>query len=129
MPGVPGSKTWVGARNRLLNESAMLKKRQADDQAEIKTLRVSLATVLDEMADTEKERAALDQQRLSLLERRDQARTHARETRNHRHELALKTGSCRASLDSLRNSLQRMDTQFSLLQQRYLELSEQIAQK
>ena len=80
------------------------------------------------MADTEKERSALDAQRSSLLERREQTRTRARETRNQRHELALKTGSHRASLDSLRNSLERMDTQFSQLQQRYLELSEQIAQ-
>ncbi len=116
-----------GRQKQIADESAMLQNRQAADQAEIKTLRVSLAAVLDEMADTEKERAALDLQRRSLLERRDQARAHARETRNHRHELALQTGSCRASLDSLRNSLQRMDTQFSLLQQRYLELSEQIA--
>jgi len=82
---------------------------------------------LNEMAETEKERAALDAQRQSLLERREKARTSARETRNQRHELALKTGSLRASLDSLRNSLERMDTQFSHLQQRYLQLSEQMA--
>jgi chromosome segregation protein len=63
-----------------------------------------------------------------LLERRDGARSLARETRNQRHELELKTGSYRASLDSLRSSLQRMDTQFSQLQQRFLQLSEQIAQ-
>jgi chromosome segregation protein len=104
-----------------------LQKRQNEDQAQIKSLRNSLATLLDEMADTEKERAALDAQRKSLLERREAARTRARETRNLRHDLALKTGSHRASLDSLHNSLQRMDTQFSQLQQRFLQLSEQIA--
>ncbi len=116
-----------GRQKQVIEESGMLQKRQDDDQAQIKSLRASLATLLNEMADTEKERAALDAQRQSLLERRDKARARARETRNQRHELALKTGSRRASLDSLRNSLQRMDTQFSHLQQRYLQLSEQMA--
>jgi len=117
-----------GRQKQIAEESTALQKRQSDDQAQIKTLRAKLASLLDEMAVTEKERAALDLQRKSLLERRDGARSLARETRNQRHELELKTGSHRASLDSLRSSLQRMDTQFSQLQQRFLQLSEQIAQ-
>ena len=44
-----------------------------------------------------------------------------------RHNLALRAEARRASLDSLRQSLERMDTQISHLQQRYLNLSEQIA--
>jgi chromosome segregation protein len=116
-----------GRQKQIVEESAALQKRQDDDQVQIKTLRASLETLLNEMADTEKERAALDTQRQSLLERREKARTLARDSRNERHELALKTGSLRASLDSLRNSLERMDTQFSHLQQRYLQLSEQMA--
>jgi len=116
-----------GRQKQIAEETTALQKRQNEDQAQIKSLRNSLATMLDEMADTEKERAALDAQRKSLLERREAARTQARETRNLRHDLELKTGSHRASLDSLHNSLQRMDTQFSQLQQRFLQLSEQIA--
>jgi len=117
-----------GRQKQIAEETASLQRRQNDDQSQIKTTRADLATLLDEMASTEKERSALDLQRQSLLETRDKARANARQARNHRHELALKTGSRRASLDSLRNSLQRMDTQFSQLQQRYLDLSEQIAQ-
>jgi chromosome segregation protein len=117
-----------GRQKQIAEESGSLQKRQNDDQEQIGVARKALALLLDEMADTEKERSALDQQRQSLLERRDVARTRAREVRNRRHELALKTGSRRASLDSLRNSLQRMDTQFSQLQQRFLDLSEQITQ-
>jgi chromosome segregation protein len=49
------------------------------------------------------------------------------EVRSQRHELELKTESRRASLDSLRQSLERMDTQLSQLQTRYLNLSEQMA--
>jgi chromosome segregation protein len=41
--------------------------------------------------------------------------------------LALKAGSRQASLESLRQSLERMDTQMSQMQQRYLSLSEQLA--
>lgn len=117
-----------GRQKQIAEESAALQKQQNDDLAQIKTSRAELAVLLDDMADTEKERSALDTQRQSLLERRDKARTSARESRNLRHELALKTESRRASLESLRNSLERMDTQFSQLQQRYLDLSEQIAQ-
>jgi chromosome segregation protein len=117
-----------GRQKQIAEESASLQNRQNDDQQQIGVARKALAVLLDDMASTEKERSALDQQRQSLLQRRDVARTRAREVRNLRHELALKTGSRRASLDSLRNSLQRMDSQFSQLQQRFLDLSEQIAQ-
>jgi len=117
-----------GRQKQIARESAALQKQQKDDQQQIKTSRTELASLLDEMAGVEKERAALDALRQSLLERRDSARKRAIKARNQRHELALKTESRRASLDSLRNSLQRMDTQFSQLQQRYLDLSEQIAQ-
>ena len=117
-----------GRQKQIAEESAALQKQQNSDQAQIKVSRAELAVLLDDMAGTEKERSALDTQRQSLLERRDKARTGARESRNLRHELALKTESRRASLESLRNSLERMDTQFSQLQQRYLDLSEQIAQ-
>jgi chromosome segregation protein len=117
-----------GRQKQIAEESASLQRQQSDDQEQIKASRSELASLLDVMAETEKERSALDTQRQSLLERRDKARSNAREVRNLRHELALKTESRRASLDSLRHSLQRMDTQFSQLQQRYVDLSEQIAQ-
>lgn len=120
-------KDLTGRQKQIAEESASLQQRQTEDQQKIKSSRASLESLLDEMAGTEKERAALDSQRQALLERREKARVRAREARNQRHELALKSGSRRASLDSLRNSLERMDTQFSQLQQRYLDLSEQIA--
>ncbi len=116
-----------GRQKQIAEESAGLQKQQNDDQAQIKTSRVELASLVDEMAITEKERAELDTQRQSLLERREKARINARESRNQRHGLALQTESRRASLESLRHSLQRMDSQVSQLQQRYIDLSEQIA--
>jgi chromosome segregation protein len=116
-----------GRQQQIAEEAAALKKQQADDQAQIRASKAELATLLDDMAGVEQERCVLDTQRQSLLERRDGARTRAQAARNQRHELALKTEARRASLDSLRNSLHRMDTQFSQLQQRHVDLSEQIA--
>ena len=117
-----------GRQKQIAEESAALQQQNDEDQLKIKALRAELAEVLESMAGTEKERSELDAKRKSLLERRDKARSAASEARNLRHDLALKTESRRASLDSLRQSLERMDTQFGQLQQRYLALSEQIAQ-
>jgi len=117
-----------GRQKQIAEESTSLQKQQSDDQAQIKTSRAALASLVEDMALTERERAELDRQRQALLERRENARIKAREIRNQRHELALQTESRRASLDSLRHTLQRMDSQVSQLQQRYLDLSEQIAQ-
>ena len=114
-----------GRQKQIAQESTALQTQNDNDHAQIKTSRVELAAVLDDMSGTEEERSRLDTQRAALLERRDKARSESREARNLRHELALKTESRRASLDSLRQSLLRMDTQFSQLQQRYVDLSEQ----
>jgi len=116
-----------GRQKQIAEETASLHRQRNEDQAQIKAARAELATVLEQMAGVEKQRSSLEKQRQSLLERRDKARASAREARNQRHELALATGARRASLESLRQSLQRMDTQFSQLQKRYLDLSEQIA--
>ncbi len=108
-------------------ETVDLQTRRNEDQAQIKVSRAGLEVVVEEMAGVEKERSALDKNRKALLDRRDKARVAVNEARDQRHELALKTESRRASLDSLRQSLERMDSQFGQLQQRYLDLSEQIA--
>lgn len=118
----------TGRQKQIADEMSALQQQNEADTATIKTLRADLEVVLESMAGTEKERAGLDQQREALLRRRESARNAAREARNARSELAVKTGAHRASLDSLRQSLQRMDNQFGQLQQRYLDLSEQIAQ-
>ena len=79
------------------------------------------------MAGLKDEREELESQRQALIQRRDEARRQVAQARDARHELDLKTGSRRASLDSLRQSLERMDTQLSQLQARYVRLSEQLA--
>ncbi len=114
--------------SQIEDETKRLKMQQNSDKAEIKAARISLEAVLDRMAKEEDTRQKLESQRQSLLERRDSARSSALKVRDVRHELALKAGSQRASLESLQQSLARMDTQVSQLQQRFLTLSELIAQ-
>jgi chromosome segregation protein len=105
-------------------ESGQLRDQQTTDRETIKEARGKLETVLGKMAEADLVRSELDAQRKALLERRDAARPAAAAARNSRHELALDTSSCRASLDSLVQSLERMDSQVSTMQQRYLTLSE-----
>jgi chromosome segregation protein len=93
----------------------------------VRKARAQLETLVGRMAALKEERDDLEARRGELLSRRDAARSQLGKAREERHDLALKAESRRASLDSLRQSLQRMDTQLSHLQQRYLNLSEQLA--
>jgi chromosome segregation protein len=111
----------------MTSESGELKQQAKDDQATVKKARARLETLVERMSGLKGERDGLEAQRVDLLARRDRARTELSQARDLRHELALKAESRRASLDSLRQSLERMDTQLSLLQQRYLNLSEELA--
>ena len=108
-------------------ESRQLRAQVKDDEKAVKAARGRLETMLGEMASLKEQRDALEAQRGSLIAARDTARNELSETRDRRHELALKTESRRASLDSLRQSLERMDSQMSQLEQRYLGLKEQVA--
>jgi chromosome segregation protein len=108
-------------------EREKLQLAQRDDAQSVKVARKELDQAVERMAKSEAVRAELDQARVALLERRDTARESARHARDHRHELDLETRGLRSSLDSLKQSLERMDSQINQLQQRYLALSEQLA--
>jgi chromosome segregation protein len=111
----------------IAEEREQLKRQIREDEAGVRDARGRLENLVGLMAELKDEREQLEQQRGDLIAERDAARREQAQARDRRHELALKAESRRASLDSLRQSLQRMDTQLSQLQQRYLSLSEQIA--
>jgi chromosome segregation protein len=108
-------------------ESVQLRQQVGEDETTVRAARGRLEGMLARMSGLEEERATLDAQRSPLLLRRDSARSGLAAVGDKRHELALKAGSRQASLESLRQSLERMDTQMSQMQQRYLGLSEQLA--
>ena len=118
----------LGKRQRAIGEeAAQLREQVGSDEASVREARGRLEALVGAMAGLKGEREGLEAQRGELMERREAARQRVAETRNARHELELKTESRRASLDSLRQSLERMDTQLSQLQARYVNLKEQMA--
>ena len=117
----------TGRHEAVSKESAQLRQQVADDEITVREARGNMESMLARMTDLKQDRDTLDAQRSQLLTLRDSARGGLGAARDKRHELALKAESRRASLDSLRQSLERMDTQMSQMQQRYLGLSEQLA--
>ena len=104
-----------------------LAQQQKADASAVKEARKDLDATLEKMAGSEEKRAELDRQRSELLERRESAREQASDARERRHALALDVQTHRASLESLSQSLERMDSQAAQLQKRFLELSQQVA--
>jgi len=115
-------------QQNISSEKALLQKQIKEDEAVVSKARGKLEKLLAGMVGLKQERDSLDAQRSVLMANRDTARGELGKARDQRHNLALRAEARRASLDSLRQSLERMDTQLSQLQQRYLNLSEQIAQ-
>ena len=126
-----GARQRIGDLDRraqqIAQESSDLNRQQEQDRIASKESRATLSGVMDRMAEAEARRGELDSQRTDLLARRDSTRAAAGTARSKRHELALATSSSRATLDSLRQSLERMDTQASQLQQRFMSLQETVA--
>ncbi|ATD67736.1 chromosome segregation protein SMC [Luteimonas chenhongjianii] len=86
-----------------------------------------LEDAVERMAEFEAARSALELERRSLVEARDQARAAARESRDAAHALALTLESQRAQITSLTQALARMGGQRGQIDSRLGELSEQLA--
>ncbi|MCF6226052.1 MAG: chromosome segregation protein SMC [Xanthomonadales bacterium] len=109
------------------NELADLEQRLADDKKSVKSDRKALEEIINRMAQVQSIREQLDLERTEVISQRDTARESLNKARDARHAAALKVESRRASLDSLTQSLARMDSQLGQLQQRFVQLSEQVA--
>src|SRR3546814_2977734 len=79
------------------------------------------------MGELEGTRQALESERRSLAEARDQARTTARESSETAHALALTLESQRTQVAALSQSLERMGSQRGQLDSRLGELATQLA--
>ncbi len=116
-----------GRQVAIASEVSELQSQIDQDHKAVGQARSELDGLIETMASLKLDRDQLDSRRSELMSQRDKARNVLKESRNAKHDFALKAESRRASLDSLRQSLQRMDTQISQLQQRYVNLSEQVA--
>lgn len=109
-------------------ERETLKQRQRDDEQALAAARGEMTDALEQMEQGSKEEASLLEARNELQEVRERQRREYRAAREAREEVALKLESARASLNSLKQAIERMDTQIGQLQSRFVELSEALAQ-
>src|SRR6056297_1686571 len=109
-------------------EQKTLSQRQQQDQESIGQARREMQDALDELERADVEERKLLEARNRQQQVREECRQTYRKAREQREEHALKMESCRASLDSLKQAIKRMDTQIGQLQGRYVELSEALAQ-
>ena len=114
-------------REQAAQEREALEKRQEGDRETVGQVRRELQSALEELERQDAEQQALDKARAEQQQVRERARHDYREARDAREQHALKLESCKASLDSLKQAIQRMDTQIGQLQGRYVELSEALA--
>ena len=115
-------------RKAMEEEHKSLAQRQEQDQEAIGQARREMERALGELERVDAEEQKLLEARNRQQQVREQCRQAYRTAREQREEHALKMESCRASLDSLKQAIKRMDTQIGQLQGRYVELSEALAQ-
>jgi chromosome segregation protein len=108
-------------------ERQALEERQQEDTQAVGKSRAEMEEILARMEAAETEREPLREEKNRLDQAREAARLAQREARQQRETCSLKLGSGRAGLESLRQSIARMDNQVGQLQTRYLELSEALA--
>jgi chromosome segregation protein len=109
-------------------EREELAQRQQQDQQALGEARRELEQSLETMEVAGREEAELLEARNAQQIAREGLRQAYRECRDRREEVALKLESSRASLDSLKQAIARMDTQIGQLQGRFVELSQALAQ-
>jgi chromosome segregation protein len=112
----------------LEEEQQSLAERQQQDESALAKARCEMQAALEKLERVDaRERDLLDQ-RNRQQQMREQCRDAYQTAREKREQRALKMESSRASLDSLKQAIERMDTQIGQLQGRYVELSEALAQ-
>jgi len=115
-------------RSQQQAEREALEARQEQDREALASARGELEQALEALsAGEQRERELLEACR-QQQQVREAARQHYRDARQAREEVALKMESARASLDSLKQAIARMDSQIGQLQGRFVELSEALAQ-
>jgi chromosome segregation protein len=116
-----------GRGAEISTEIKQLKRQIADDQKAVAEARGGQEAQIEALAALKTEREKLEGHRASLMKQREESRGVLRQASERRQELALNTHSRQASLDSLRKSLERMNSRVGQLQQRFLALSEERA--
>ena len=112
---------------RQQEQQALVERQQADRQA-VGEARAELETRLSELEQADAAQQAAEQSRNGQQQQRTECLHHYRQARSQREQHALKLESARASMESLKQAIARIDTQIGQLQSRFVELSEALAQ-
>ncbi len=126
-----GQERLENARQRqeqMAEESTRLKAQLASDQETVKAGRGRLEQALARMAELDRARAALDDERQQLLARREDLRAAADRSRGELHAIDRELEARRSALASLTQALNRLEGQRSQLHERAGLLAEQITQ-
>lgn len=105
-----------------------LRVRQNNDTEAVKQARTALETAIDALDKHQVTEAELTALRQTLNDKRRTAQETLKAARDQREAIALDLRSARSGLESLSQSIERMDHQVGELQSRYLELSATLAQ-
>jgi chromosome segregation protein len=111
---------------RVARELEEVNEKLDTDREQAREARGRLESAVGNMGDLEQRRHALDAERRTLLEGREEARMNSREARDAAHQLALSTESRRSATASLEQSLQRMHSQLTQLEVRRGEIAAQL---
>lgn len=105
-----------------------LRDRQSNDAETVKQARTSLEQAIESLDKHQSIEAELSALRQTLNDKRRTVQEALKAARDQREAIALDLRSARSGLESLSQSIERMDHQVGELQSRYLELSTSLAQ-
>lgn len=115
-------------RQEQTTEIEAISKRQDENSQQVRACRTDLEQLLRVLEEGQSLEKSLIEEKAQLLSERELKRKQLTTTREKREELALSLQSARSGLESLSQSIERMDHQVGQLQSRYVELSHALAQ-
>jgi chromosome segregation protein len=110
-------------RTRLDSEQLELAEQRDIEDEQLGESRLQLQDALDAMASDNEQRESLLARRDSLRERLDHTRQDARQHKDHAHQLAVRLGSLKAQHDSTRQALERLEMQAERLHEKREQLN------
>jgi len=112
----------------LQQEHAEIRQHMETEQQDLMGARNTLQTALDAMSGHEQQREQLIAERDTQRETLDVARSHAQQARNESHEIKIKVETLNTELNSTRQALERLESQFEQVKTRREELEKSLAE-
>lgn len=115
-------------QKNLLQEHNEIKQQMESHQEDLRSARSTLQTALDAMSGHEQQREQLIRERELQHETLDVAKARAQQARNDSHELKIKVETLNTELNSTRQALERLESQFELVTTRREEIQKSLTE-